>query len=179
MCIFMCRKLVHSPQSLLTDINTAQRLLQARSKETHSSFAFTTFIENRFMEPDYKGCPVQYTLQFLGGRWRAGIIWNLREKPLRFGELKQLLPGITDKVLAEELSFFCTKSMVEKTAYTVFPRRTEYSLAAAGKTLLPIIEQIVVWGYDHLQDEKINDAMLMTPAAVVNNITMLAAEPGF
>jgi DNA-binding HxlR family transcriptional regulator len=130
------------------------------------------------MEPNsYKGCPVQFTLQFLAGRWQAGILWNLRESPMRFGELKQLLPGITDKVLANELLFFSGKSMIEKKEFREFPRRTEYSLSPAGQSLLPIIQQIIVWGYDHLQDEKINNGMLMTPMEVMEGINILSATP--
>lgn len=41
----------------------------------------------------YKGCPVQFAMQFLKGKWQIAILWNLREKPARFSDLRQMLPG--------------------------------------------------------------------------------------
>lgn len=125
----------------------------------------------------YKGCPVQFTLQFLAGKWRTGILWNLREKPVRFGDLKQLLPGITDKVLMNELQFLAGKGMVAKKEFREFPPRTEYSLSVTGASLLPVIRQIIVWGYDHLQDEIINEKMYMTPPEIIEDMASLNGKP--
>ena len=125
----------------------------------------------------YKGCPVQFTLQFLAGKWRIGILWNLREKSMRFGDLKQSLPGVTDKVLMNELRFLTSRGMVGKKEFREFPPRTEYSLSLTGSSLLPIIRQIVIWGYDHLQDEKVNGKMFMTPAEVMEDLASLASRP--
>lgn len=127
--------------------------------------------------PLYKGCPVQFTLQFLAGKWRTGILWNLREKAMRFGDLKQALPGVTDKVLMSELRFFTSKGMIEKKEFREFPPRTEYSLSPTATSLLPIIQQIIIWGYDHLQDEKINEKMFMTPAEIVEDLASLTNKP--
>lgn len=118
----------------------------------------------------YKGCPVQFTLQFLAGKWRTGILWNLREKPLRFCDLKKLLPGITDKVLMKELLHFTGKGIIHKNKFREFPPRSEYSLSPTGLSLVPIIQQIVTWGYDHLQDEKLNKKMFMTPAGIMEDL---------
>lgn len=120
--------------------------------------------------PLYKGCPVQFTLQFLAGKWRTGILWNLRERSMRFGDLKQLLPGITDKVLMNELLHFTGKGIILKNKFPGFPPHTEYSLSSTGHSLMPIIRQIVAWGYEHLQDEKINGKMLMTPAEIIEDL---------
>ncbi|MBS0028280.1 winged helix-turn-helix transcriptional regulator [Chitinophaga sp. 22321] len=121
----------------------------------------------------YKGCPVQFTLQFLAGKWRIGILWNLREKPLRCCDLKKLLPGITDKVLMNELLHFTSKDIIRKNKFPEFPPRSQYSLSPTGLSLLPIIQQIVIWGYDHLQDEKLNKKMFMTPAGIMENLASL------
>lgn len=130
------------------------------------------------MEPQlYKGCPVQFTLQFLAGKWRTGILWNLREKSVRFGDLKHALPGVTDKVLMNELRFLTGRGMIEKETFREFPPRTEYSLSLTGSSLLPIIRQIIIWGYDHLQDEKVNGKMFMTPAEVMEDLASLAGKP--
>ncbi|NLU90503.1 winged helix-turn-helix transcriptional regulator [Chitinophaga sp. Ak27] len=125
----------------------------------------------------YKGCPVQFTLQFLAGKWRTGILWNLREKSMRFGDLKRTLPGVTDKVLMNELQFLTSRGMIGKEEFREFPPRTEYSLSPTGSSLLPIIRQIIIWGYDHLQDEKINEKMFMTPAGIIEDVASLANKP--
>ncbi len=54
----------------------------------------------------YLGCPVQHARQFIAGKWQMGILWNLSNKSLRFGEIKNLLTGISDKALMQELDFF-------------------------------------------------------------------------
>ncbi len=125
----------------------------------------------------YKGCPVQFTLQFLAGKWRTGILWNLRERSIRFGDLKQLLPGIIDKVLMNELRFLTSRGMIAKKEFREFPPRTEYSLSLTGVSLLPIIQRIIIWGYDHLQDEKINGKMYMTPPEIMEYMASLANKP--
>lgn len=118
----------------------------------------------------YTGCPVQFTLEFLSGRWRIGVLWNLRSSARRFSELKGLLPGISDKALAEELGFFTARGLVTKSSFPGFPPRTEYTLSETGKTLLPVIDCIVAWGYEHLQDEKMNANMLKTPLLVMEEL---------
>ncbi|WP_343674418.1 helix-turn-helix domain-containing protein [Chitinophaga sp.] len=125
----------------------------------------------------YKGCPVQFTLQFLAGKWRIGILWNLREKSMRFGDLKQSLPGITDKVLMNELLYFTHRGIIGKKEFREFPPRTEYSLSLTGSSLLPIIEQIIIWGYEHLQDEKINEKMYVTPIEIIEDLAALGNKP--
>ncbi|MCW3118253.1 MAG: helix-turn-helix transcriptional regulator [Chitinophagaceae bacterium] len=118
----------------------------------------------------YTGCPIQFTLQFLSGRWRIGVLWNLRNCARRFSELKVLLPGISDKALAEELGFFAGKGIITKSSFPGFPPRTEYILSDTGKTLLPVIERILAWGYENLQNEKMHTDMLKTPLAVIEEL---------
>lgn len=126
----------------------------------------------------YTGCPVQFTLEFLSGRWRIGVLWNLRHVNRRFSELKSLLPGISDKALAEELAFFTSRGLVAKSTFPGFPPRTEYTLSDTGRTLLPVIDCIVAWGYEHLQDEKMNANMLKTPLLVMEELAnMVTAAP--
>ncbi len=118
----------------------------------------------------YAGCPVQYALQFLSGKWQMGILWNLKEKALRFGELKNLLPGITEKMLAQELRYFEKQDIVQKQVYAAVPPKVEYSLKKKGQSLIPVIATIVEWGYLHLQSEKLQKDMFFTPASVMNDI---------
>ncbi len=118
----------------------------------------------------YAGCPVQYALQFLGGKWQMGILWNLKEKALRFGELKNLLPGITEKMLAQELRYFEEHKIVQKQVYAAVPPKVEYSLKEKGQSLIPVIATIVEWAYLHLQSEKLQKDMFFTPASVMETL---------
>jgi DNA-binding HxlR family transcriptional regulator len=124
----------------------------------------------------YTGCPIQFTLQFLSGRWRIGVLWNLRANARRFSELKTLLPGISDKALAEELGFFTGKGLITKSSFPGFPPRTEYILSDTGKTLLPVIDRILAWGYEHLQNEKMHVNMLKTPLPVIEELANTAHD---
>ena len=121
----------------------------------------------------FKGCPVQYTMQFLAGKWQIAILWNLSKQPLRFGELKKHIAGITDKILMKELQFFVDKEIVYRKKFDEAPKRVDYSLSPFGRSLLPVINQIVEWGYAHLQDAKVSNDMYQTPFADIEQIAML------
>jgi len=124
----------------------------------------------------FKGCPVQYTMQFLAGKWQIAILWNLSRKVLRFGELKKSIAGITDNILMKELQFFEDKGIVDRRKFEETPPRVEYSLTPFGQSLLPVINQIVTWGYAHLQDAKMSPDMYQTPVEDIEQIALLKAN---
>ncbi|WP_343704764.1 helix-turn-helix domain-containing protein [Chitinophaga sp.] len=126
----------------------------------------------------YKGCPVQFTMQFLAGKWQIAILWQLREKQLRFAELRQLLPQITDKVLMHELAFFTSKGIVEKKQLKPSSTRAMYALSPLGQSLVPVIHQVVNWGYEHLLDEKVSRDMYSTPVPALEDIAALTCRKG-
>ncbi len=123
-------------------------------------------------QPDeiYKGCPVQHARLFIAGKWQMGILWNLKNTPLRFGEIKNLLPGLSDKTLMEELDFFVQKKIVERKTYETPLLKTEYQLTSLGESLIPVINTIVEWGYSHLLDETVTKEMNTTPLAAIEDI---------
>jgi len=118
----------------------------------------------------FKGCPVQFAMQFLAGKWQIAIIWNLAQQPLRFGELKKSIVGITDKMLMKELQFFEDKEMVVRRKFDETPPRVEYSLTPLGHSLLPVIHRIVDWGYEHMQEAKVSSDMFNTPYTDIEQI---------
>ncbi|WP_460759798.1 winged helix-turn-helix transcriptional regulator [Niabella terrae] len=124
----------------------------------------------------YRGCPIQYARQFIAGKWQMGILWNLRNSPLRFSEISSMLPGIPDKVLAEELDFFVEKQVVVKRTVDIPNVRTDYSLSSLGETLIPVINTILIWGYNHLQDEKVIAQMTDTPTTAIRSIETLIRQ---
>lgn len=92
-------------------------------------------------------CPVQHTLQFIGGKWRIGILWNLKDEKKRFGLLKREVIGISEKMLIQELKHLQSMMIINRIAYPEIPPRVEYELTERGKTLIPIIQKIVDWGF--------------------------------
>jgi DNA-binding HxlR family transcriptional regulator len=121
----------------------------------------------------YIGCPVQHALGFIGGKWQIGIIWNLRNGPLRFGEFGRRLPGLSEKVLAANLRFFEQAGIVTKTVFAEIPPRVEYRLAPEGTRLLRVVKTIVKWGHAHLQDQTVNRGMQSTPVEAIKAIEAL------
>jgi DNA-binding HxlR family transcriptional regulator len=99
-------------------------------------------------------CPVQHSLKFIGGKWRIGIIWSMKLTCRRFGELKRDVLGITEKMLIQELRYLESIGIVDRHAYYEIPPKVEYSLTDRGRTLIPIIESIVSWGYADLEENQ-------------------------
>jgi DNA-binding HxlR family transcriptional regulator len=98
-----------------------------------------------------KNCPVQHTLQFIGGKWKIGILWNLRDKSKRFGELKRDVLGISEKMLIQELRQLQKNNIVKRKEFPQIPPKVEYSLTEKGMSLVPLINEIVLWGYDDMK----------------------------
>ncbi len=102
---------------------------------------------NLTLEELLQRCPIQHSLKFIGGKWRMGIIWSLRSGCRRFGELKKDVLGITEKMLIQELRHLESLGIVSRQMYYEIPPKVEYSLTSRGKTLVPVVENIVSWGY--------------------------------
>jgi DNA-binding HxlR family transcriptional regulator/CheY-like chemotaxis protein len=92
------------------------------------------------------GCPVEVTLKRIGGKWKSVILWWLRQQVKSFGELKHLIPGISAKVLTQQLRELEVDGLVNREIYREVPRRVDYSLTALGETLRPVLELMCEWG---------------------------------
>jgi DNA-binding HxlR family transcriptional regulator len=91
-------------------------------------------------------CPVNFTLELIGGRWKTLILFNLQKEPLRFSELKRALPGVTEKMLTQQLRELEADNLLTRTVYAEVPPRVEYSLTDLGKSLRPVMNNIAQWG---------------------------------
>lgn len=94
----------------------------------------------------YYYCPVDLTLQIVGGRWKGIVIWNLRDCEKRFSELKRALVTINDKMLSQVLRELEEQGVVNRKVYEVVPPKVEYSLTEEGKKLLPIMNAMSEYG---------------------------------
>ncbi|MDO9257080.1 MAG: helix-turn-helix domain-containing protein [Bacteroidales bacterium] len=90
-------------------------------------------------------CPVTYTLEKIGGRWKPIIIYNLLSGTKRYSELKKLIPAITEKMLIQHLKQLEADNLVHRKALPVIPPFVEYSLTDSGKELKPVLDAMVSW----------------------------------
>ncbi len=98
-------------------------------------------------------CEKELTLSVIGGKWKMLILWHLgKEGTKRFGELKALIPGITQRMLVNQLRELEEDLIVDRKVYPVVPPKVEYSLTEQGKTLLPIIDLMYEWGKDYMKN---------------------------
>jgi DNA-binding HxlR family transcriptional regulator len=96
------------------------------------------------------GCPIKATTNTLAGKWKVMIVWQLSFGSLRFAELRDLLPGVSEKVLAEQLRQLEADGIVERTALPVVPPRVDYELTEPGRELIPIMKTMCDWAGTYL-----------------------------
>ena len=92
-------------------------------------------------------CPVDVTVEAIGGKWKPAIIWQLRNGAMRFTELKGRVKGITQKVLTQQLRELEAAGLVQRDVFMEMPLRVEYFLTERGKTLFPVLQAMADWGF--------------------------------
>lgn len=94
--------------------------------------------------------PVNVTLKVVGGKWKTLILWLLNKNvTLRFNQLMKEMPGVTQKMLTQQLRELEDDGLVLRKVYPVVPPKVEYSLTEYGKTLNPILKEMAEWGVNH------------------------------
>jgi DNA-binding HxlR family transcriptional regulator len=94
----------------------------------------------------HHNCPVQATINALSGKWKVQAVWHLSFGPRRFAELRNLLRGVSEKVLAAQLRELEKDGVVSRKAEQSVPPKVTYSLSRAGQTLIPLLEELCDWG---------------------------------
>lgn len=94
-------------------------------------------------------CPVKLAIDIIGGKWKSVILWHLIHKTLRFSQLQRRLTGITQKMLTQQLRELERDGIIHRQVYPEVPPRVEYSLTDEGKTLEPVIRQMMEWGKEY------------------------------
>lgn len=98
----------------------------------------------------YTTCPIDAALAIMAGKWKPRLLWKLyRYTTLRYSDLKRALPGITDKMLAQQLRELEADGLVVRTMYPVMPPKVEYTLSPFGQTLAPVIDALAAWSREH------------------------------
>lgn len=97
-------------------------------------------------------CSVEATMAVLGGKYKAIIIWHLnRAGVMRYNEIQKAIPQATAKMLSQQLKELENDGIVKRKLYPVVPPKTEYSLTEVGKTLVPIIDEMCLWGNEYFR----------------------------
>ena len=98
------------------------------------------------MRKDMPDCPIETTLTLISNRWKVLILWDLLDGVKRFGELKNLLGGVSQKVLTANLRQMEEAGLLTRTVYAEVPPRVEYALTETGRSLRPVLEAMLEWG---------------------------------
>jgi DNA-binding HxlR family transcriptional regulator len=94
-------------------------------------------------------CPIESTLDVIGGRWKVLILEELLKKTRRFCELHRALGGITQKMLTQQLRDLERDGIVFRKVYPQVPPKVEYSLTPLGRSLKPILDAMHAWAVRH------------------------------
>jgi len=95
-------------------------------------------------------CPVKGTTRVLAGKWKVAILWHLSFGTKRFAEIRNLLPGVSEKVLTAQLRQLEKDGVLRRHITPSVPPRVDYELTAAGWELIPILQTMCDWGSKHL-----------------------------
>lgn len=100
-------------------------------------------------------CPVESTLELIGGKYKALILWHLSEGTLRFSQLRKEISGATAKMLTQQLRELEAQKLIHREVYPIIPPKVEYSLTELGKSLMPILVAMRDWGTNYLHSKNL------------------------
>lgn len=103
------------------------------------------------------GCGLGPVFDLVGGRWKASILWELSQEELRFGELRRRLPGISEKMLTQQLRELEQHLLVRRIDYNEKPLRVGYQLTVEGLHVNTLMLPLAEWGKDYAYQVDIVD----------------------
>lgn len=98
-------------------------------------------------------CPVNLTLYTIMGKWKALILWQLSGDKKRYGQLRKALPGITHKMLTQQLRELEADGIISRTVHPVVPPKVEYELTDQGHAIGPILDMMAEWAQRYKEPE--------------------------
>ena len=110
-------------------------------------------MEAKILDIERASCPVERTLEVIGGRWKVLILRELFPGVRRFGQLHRALHGITQKMLTQQLREMEEDGIIHREIYLQVPPKVEYSLTPLGESLKPILDSMHEWGIRHLDEQ--------------------------
>lgn len=109
-------------------------------------------IRNQVVDPLFSQCPVRNVLSRIGDRWSLLVLLALHDKAeaMRFSDLCKAIPDVSQKMLTSTLRKLEADDLLSRTIYPEVPPRVEYKLTKRGKTLIPLLNQLVDWSLDNM-----------------------------
>ncbi len=97
------------------------------------------------------GCAVEAAVSLIDGKWKCVVLWHLlNEGTLRFGDLRRRAPGVTQRMLTNQLRELEADGLIHRKVYAQVPPRVDYSLTEMGRGLEPILRALKGWGEEHM-----------------------------
>ena len=96
------------------------------------------------------GCPIEALMEAVGGKWKPVILYHLLGGTRRFGELKRLVPGVSQRMLTQHLRELEADGIVHREVYKEVPPKVEYSLTDLGRSLEPVLLTMNEWAEEHM-----------------------------
>ena len=98
---------------------------------------------------DGPACPVEATLELIGGKWKGMVLFHLLGGKMRFGELMRAIGCVTQRMLTKQLRELEASGLVNRIVHAEVPPRVEYELTTEGESLEPILNALKDWGETH------------------------------
>ena len=109
------------------------------------------YFENRENIKKDFDCSLGFAMTVIGSKWRAVILWHImKESPIRYGNLKSQIRGVSHKVFTEELKHLEEDGLISRTAYATIPPKVEYAVTELGQTLEPVLAKLCDWGKKYM-----------------------------
>ncbi len=106
-------------------------------------------------------CPVAATLDLIGGKYKALILWYLADGRRRFSELRKMISSATPKMLTQQLRELEAQDLIHREVFPVVPPKVEYSLTDTGRSLMPILTAMRDWGTEYLHGKNLEPSCFM------------------
>lgn len=103
---------------------------------------------------DLTSCPVTATMELIGGKWKLLVLHLISNDINRFGKMSLMLKGVSKQMLTTQLRELENDGLIERKIYAEIPPRVEYFLSEKGKSMLPVIEAMRVWGDEHIINKR-------------------------
>ena len=113
--------------------------------------------------------PVEFAMDRIGGTWKMPILWRLRDKVLRYGELKKDIPHITHKMLTSRLRELESEGFIKRVVFAVVPPKVEYSITTRGKKAITVVEVIRNYGLELMKEFGIEDEKIRKQKKIIKN----------
>lgn len=117
-----------------------------------------------------QSCPVEITLDLIGGKYKALILWRLSEGKLRFSELRKAIGNATPKMLTQQLRELEAQALIHREVFPIIPPKVEYSLTELGKSLMPVLTAMRDWGADFLHSKNLESSCFMMRKPSANSM---------